>query len=219
MTHAAAGVIAFFLTATPASSRVAGALSPGQTSLPPGTSQPRDKAAAPGTAVLRGRVVASDTGRPIRRARVRIFSDGSGGRTTAPQNRSTATDGDGKHEFKTLPAGRYIVMVSKASYVTLSYGQRRPNEPGKPLEILDAQMVEKVDFSLPRGAILTGRILDEFGEPAESVSISPLPSREAQRNRMVDNGHSTSTNDLGEFRLVGVPAGTVLPLGDGIPAG
>ena len=169
--------------------------------------QPRDNGAKPGTAVLRGRVVASDSGRPIRRARVQLTVEGPGGGSRPPENRGLMTDRDGNYEFKTLTAGRYIVTVSKGSYVTLSYGQRRPNEPGKPIEVLDGQRVEKVDFALPRGAILTGRILDEFGEPAESISVSLVPAGEIQRKRVFNNGRFGSTNDLGEFRIVGVPPG------------
>jgi hypothetical protein len=169
--------------------------------------QPRDNTVKPGTAVLRGRVVASDSGRPIRRARVQLTVEGPGGGSRPPENRGSMTDRDGNYEFKALTAGRYIVTVSKGSYVTLSYGQRRPNEPGKPIEVLDGQHVEKVDFALPRGAILTGRILDEFGEPAEFISVSLVPAGEVQRKRVVNNGRFGSTNDLGEFRIVGVPPG------------
>ena len=94
---------------------------------------PRDNAqpAKPGKATLRGHVVAADTGQPLRKAQVRIFA------SELRENRMTTTDADGRYEFKELPAGRYNVSASKGSYVQLQYGQQRPFEPGKPLEILD----------------------------------------------------------------------------------
>src|SRR2546428_13195967 len=140
---------------------------PGAQSVPLPQMPPRDnsQSAKPGTATLRGHVVAADTGQPLRKAQVRIFA------AELRENRMATTDGDGKYEFKELPAGRYNVSASKGSYVGLQYGQQRPFEPGKPLEILDRQTVEKVDFSLPRGGVITGRILDEFGEPLPDAQV------------------------------------------------
>ena len=120
----------------------------------------------------------------------------------------TTTDGDGKYEFKELPAGRYNVFASKGSYVGLSYGQQRPFEPGKPLEILEAQTVEKVDFALPRGGVITGRIVDEFGEPLADAQVSAQRYQNiAGRRRLVPAGRPAQTNDIGEFRLFAIPPG------------
>src|SRR5829696_4125351 len=107
---------------------------------------PRDNAQPPkvGKSTLRGHVVAADNGQPLRRAQVRVFAP------ELRENRMTTTDADGRYEFKELPAGRYTVSASKGSYVQLQYGQLRPFEPGKPLEVLEAQTIEKIDFSLPK---------------------------------------------------------------------
>src|ERR1700724_2167436 len=79
----------------------------------------------PGTALLRGHVLAADTGRPLRKAQVRLV---------APETRENAaatTDDDGRYEFKEVKAGRYTISATKGSYITLSYGQTRPLEAGK----------------------------------------------------------------------------------------
>jgi protocatechuate 3,4-dioxygenase beta subunit len=165
---------------------------------------PRDNAetAKPGTATLRGHVVAADTGQPLRKAQVRIFA------AELRENRMATTDGDGKYEFKELPAGRYSVSASKGSYVGLQYGQQRPFEPGKPLEILDRQTVEKVDFALPRGGVITGRILDEFGEPLADTQVAAQRYQNiGGRRRLVPAGRPGVTNDIGEFRLFAIPPG------------
>ena len=39
------------------------------------------------------------------------------------------------------------------------------------MQVSDAQVVEKIDFSLPRMGLITGRITDETGEPIEGVSV------------------------------------------------
>jgi hypothetical protein len=165
---------------------------------------PRDNAQPKpaGTATIRGHVVAADTGQPLRKAQVRIVAG------ELRENRVTSTDADGKFEFKEVVAGRYNVSAAKGSYVALQYGQLRPFEPGKPLEILAAQTLEKVDFALPKGAILTGRVLDEFGDalPDAMVSVQRYQNMGGQR-RLIQAGRTSTTNDVGEFRIFAVPPG------------
>jgi hypothetical protein len=165
---------------------------------------PRDSAQTtkPGTATLRGHVVAADSGQALRRAQVRIISG------EMRENRLATTDADGRYEFKLLPAGRYNVSASKGSYVALQYGQQRPFEPGKPLEILDGQTVEKVDFALPRGGVITGRILDEFGDPLSDAQVMVQRYQNMGGNRrLMPAGRPAMTNDIGEFRLFAIPPG------------
>jgi hypothetical protein len=170
----------------------------GVTGLPGRDMQPQKV----GTAVLRGRIVSADAGTPLRRAQVRITSP------DIREGRIISTDADGRFEIKDLPAGRYTVNVSKAGFVGLSYGQKRPNEQPKPIELADGQVLEKIDVSLPRGSVITGRIVDEFGEPVASVSVQVLRSRfmNGQR-RLVNVGTADSTDDIGQFRLFGLPPG------------
>jgi protocatechuate 3,4-dioxygenase beta subunit len=175
---------------------------PAQPGVAPGQVPPRDTSARTGTARLRGHVYAADSGAPLRRARVRLSSP------ELREGRVTMTDAQGAYEFKDLPAGRYNINADKGSYVGLGYGQTRPLEPGKPIEILDGQTIEKVDFALPRGAVITGRVLDEYGEPVADVQVMPMQMRYAQgRRRMLPSGRSSSTNDAGEFRIFGLAPG------------
>jgi len=169
---------------------------------PQGPARDTSQTARTGTATLRGRVVAADTGQPLRKAQVRIVAP------DIRENRMTSTDGDGKYEFKEVVPGRYTVSASKGSYVSLQYGQQRPFEPGKPLEILDRQLVEKVDFALPHGAIITGRVIDEFGEPLPDamVMVQRYQNFNGQR-RLVPAGRNGTTNDIGEFRIFAIPPG------------
>jgi hypothetical protein len=156
----------------------------------------------PGTATLRGHVLAADTGRPLRKAQVRIFAG------EIRENRVATTDDDGKYEFKEVKAGRYTINATKGSYISLSYGQTRPLEGGTPLEIKDGQTVERVDFSLPRGAVITGRIFDEFGEPLSDVMVAPMRYQFVQGKRtLVNAGRQSTTDDNGEFRLFGITPG------------
>ena len=154
-----------------------------------------------GTGKLRGRIVAADTGSIVRRAQVRISSPDIGTRTAF-------TDAQGRYEFKDLPAGRFNVSVSKSGFITMQYGQTRPFEPGRPIDLVDAQVMEKADVALQRGSSVSGRILDEFGEPVGDANVSAMRLQYAGgKRRLVPAGRNSTTNDLGQFRVFGLPPG------------
>lgn len=158
-----------------------------------------------GTAVIRGQIVAADTGAPIRRAQVRISSP------EARESRVAATDAQGRFEVKQLPAGRYTINASKAGFVTLQYGQRRPSESGTPIELGDGQALDKLTIALPRGSVLGGRITDEFGEPVANASVIAMRYSYAGGGRRLtaapgSNSRDT-TDDQGHYRLFGLPPG------------
>src|SRR5262245_60269268 len=104
---------------------LAGALSAISAQSPrPGQPQQssRDTPAQPDATVevpkgkITGRVLAADTGRPVRRARVSVTAP------ELPEGRGTLTDDSGVFELTELPPGRYTLAVSKTGFVTLSYG-------------------------------------------------------------------------------------------------
>lgn len=156
----------------------------------------------PGTATIRGHVFAADTGEPLRKAQVRIVAN------EIRENRLTTTDVNGAYEFTEVRPGRYTINATKGSYVSMSYGQARSTDAPKPLEILDRQTVERLDLSLPRGGVITGRIVDDFGEPMSDVQVSPQRYQFVQgRRTLMMSGRISLTNDLGEFRLFGIAPG------------
>src|SRR5262249_46593535 len=65
---------------------------------------------------------------------------------------------------------------------------------------------EKVDFALPRGSVIAGRIVDEFGDPAADVQVMAMRYQFMQgTRRLMPAGRGATTNDIGEFRLFGFP--------------
>ena len=106
----------------------------GQVIQPPSAQQvapPSAAATSKPTAVVRGHVYAADSGLPLRGAPVRIATVEGG--TAAGDSRLAYTDVNGAYEFTELPSGRYNLTAMKGAYVTLSYGQTRPFEPGQTL--------------------------------------------------------------------------------------
>jgi protocatechuate 3,4-dioxygenase beta subunit len=175
-----------------------------------GAQAPAQPQTPPATAIIRGHVFAADTGQPLRKAHVRLNQiDVSGALTTTAgrENRATTTDADGKYEFTDLPGGRYNVSASKGAYITVSWGQQQPNTPGKPLDLHAGETLDRVDFTLPRGGVITGRIVDEFGEPLSGLQITAMRAQTFNGKRQLMQAGYGSTDDVGEFRMFGLTPG------------
>jgi hypothetical protein len=154
-----------------------------------------------GTSLIRGFVVAADTGDPIRRAMVTVRSnDGRSGGVVS-------TNAEGRFEIKELLGGRYNISAQKAGYVSTSYGQRRAEQPGTPLEILEGQIVDKLTISMPRGGVITGKLLDEFGDPIAGAQVSALRHRFINGSRRLMPSGSGQSDDLGNYRIYGLSPG------------
>jgi hypothetical protein len=150
-------------------------------------------------------VLTADTGTPLRRAQITIAAPELGVRLV------TDTDGEGRYEVTELPAGRYTATAAKGGFVTLQYGQRRPFEPGRPLALSGGQLLERVDFALPRGGVIAGRITDEFGEPITGVQVEAYRYQYGpggERSLANSGGFGLAlTDDLGQFRVFGLMPG------------
>ncbi len=166
----------------------------------------RDQPPTPraGAGVIRGRVVRADTGEPLRRVQVRV-DEWSTREVGGPA--ATMTDADGRYELTQLPAGRYQLRARRGGYVEVAYGQRRPFERGRPLELGENAVLQNIDFALPPGAVVTGRVVDETGEAVAHASVSLARRRYIDGARRLVAESSGSTDDRGEFRIFGVPPG------------
>jgi hypothetical protein len=164
------------------------------------SARPAPTAVAP-TGRVSGRVVAGDTGRPIKRARV-FLSAGE-----LPGGRGTLTDENGAFDFADLPAGRYTINASKSGYIQLSYGQRRPLQAGTPLQLLDGQQLKSVDFALPKGGVISGRVSDESGDVMPGVSVAVMRYQYQQGDRRLIPAGQGQTDDRGVYRVWGLNPG------------
>ena len=131
----------------------------------PATRRPSSRHRPPPAGRITGRVVAADNGRPVKRARVFISA------AEMPGGRGMLTDDAGVFDFTELPGGRYTLTVSKTGFVSLSYGQRRPLQAGTPLQLAEDQQIKGIQFQLPRGSVIAGRVLDEDGDAMPGVMV------------------------------------------------
>jgi len=183
---------------------------PGAATTAPLPGMPGGAQAQAGTARLRGRVVAAQTGAPLRRAQVSLGSPAS----PTPTPRTASTDSDGRFEFTQLPPGRYSVIVNKTGYVALQYGQKRPTDPMTMVTLADGERRDDVNFALPRGGVIAVRITDDYGDPLPGAQVQVQryqygPDGQRRLNIVFGSGSvgPSTTDDRGEARLYGLAAG------------
>jgi hypothetical protein len=150
---------------------------------------------------ITGRVVAADNGRPVKRARVFVSA------TELPGGRGLLTDDNGVFDFSELPAGRYTLTVSKSGFVSLSYGQRRPLQAGTPLQLAEDQQLKGIQFQLPRGSVISGRVLDEDGDAMPGVMVRVMRYQYQQGERRLTPAGTAQTDDRGQYRVWGLMPG------------
>jgi 5-hydroxyisourate hydrolase-like protein (transthyretin family) len=154
----------------------------------------------PGTASVSGTIGVVGTGQPARRARVTLSSAEGGGA------RTTTTDEHGRYVFGGLVAGRYNLSASKAGHVGTAYGAARPGRPGTPIQLAEGQAFA-ANLLLPRGSVITGTVVDEFGEPAPGTPVRAMRYvLQGGRRRLQQSGTGT-TDDRGIYRIFGLQPG------------
>lgn len=171
------------------------------------------QAAPAATGSISGRVLEEGSNKPVVGARVMLFPQP--GRPMAGPPPQSTTDANGAFAFTSLAPGDYRVDVQKTGYVPYNYPQpgMRPPMP-RPFHV-EAGQPTAVDVHLQKGAVVTGRVLDANGEPfadARVMALRRMPAGPTAATGMAQRlipapGQSQQTNDIGEFRVSGLPPG------------
>ena len=183
---------------------------PPRTSPPAAQTPGRDAPtpSATGTAIVSGVVTSEEsTPRPVRRALLTLSSPDATPRTTL-------TDDDGRFAFTGQPAGRFTLSAAKAGWVTGYFGVRGAGRgPGTTVAVGGGQKVT-ADLTMTRGAVIAGRIVNQFGQPQADVQPVVMEFRTIASERVLSfvrggvTPRLSATDDRGEYRIYGLPPGT-----------
>ena len=176
----------------------------------------------PGTAVLLGRVVEAGSTTGVGGAAVSISSSALGSDTAVFEDGTTGgprrviANNNGQFVFRNLPAGSYSISTTAAGYVPGSYGQTRVIQfargldLARTLQVKNGERLVEATVQMWRMGGMSGRVLDEAGEPMVNVPVQVLA-------RMTDWGGPTmvqmvevASDDRGAFHVDVVPGDYVV---------
>lgn len=162
-----------------------------------------------GTGGIRGRVVDGADGRPLRGAMVSVSSRRPA--REIPVQFSARTGADGTFAIEQLADGDYVVFLHRQGFV-----EPRDTPPTPRHVTVRGDTIEIGDLPLLRGGALTGRVLDDRGEPVVRARVTPI-GRPHGQDLMATVGGMVQTDDRGVYRAHGLMPGRytvrVVPIG------
>ena len=154
-----------------------------------------------GTAALGGVVVADASSKPLRVATVVAIGAFTG------VLRVTSTDSDGRFLFTNLPADAYTVAASKAPYLGAVAGAKRAARPGSTVVVANGASNTTLTIRLPLAAVIAGTITDDMNQPASALVMAQRRQTRNGETALVTTGGMVPTDDLGRYRIYGLPPG------------
>ncbi|MDX6695078.1 MAG: hypothetical protein QOF02_2681 [Blastocatellia bacterium] len=158
-----------------------------------------------GTGTITGRITVGD--KPARGVTVVLLTGNPYGPERKPQARAT-TDAEGRFRLSNVPAGRHEVVPVAPAFVVpgtrTGYGSQ-----GKSVNLVEGETIDKIDFALVRGGVITGRVTDADGRPviAEHPQLTQADQSNGQRSPLFFNSNSFETDDRGIYRMYGITPG------------
>lgn len=154
-----------------------------------------------GAATITGRVVTQeDASTGIARARVVLT-----GETIAEPRVAISTE-NGSFTFEALPAGAYLVTASASGFASQAYAETRTGTAPR-VTLTDGQKLTGLQIELARAGVIAGQILDEDNRPFVGATVEALVPRTQESRVDLLGVASATSDDRGEFRLTGLPAG------------
>ena len=170
-----------------------------QTAQPPRDGvQPAQKT---GTGVITGRVLAGNTDGGVASATVYLVV-----REPTSPPRAVLTDRSGRFTIDKLPAGSYRLSALPPE----NKGRFLATDASRPIDVDEGATVTAPEMRLPIGAAVSGRVIDERGEPLANVEVYAMGQRYGSPQPIRLGPSFLRTDDNGRFRLFGLPAGDVI---------
>jgi len=158
-----------------------------------------------------GRVISAADGTALKSAQIALMPE----RKLSRKDPFVATsDAKGHFFLKDVVPGRYEFIAIHVGYVTQHFKPEGGPDQGVILTLAPGQKLEDVLFRMKRASVISGRVINEDGEPIVGVPVT-AERRETEEERdeegPVSASHpelaaekTTITDDRGEYRLFGL---------------
>ncbi len=160
------------------------------------------QASAPARATLSGIVTKDPGSEPVKKALIELISESQsdGGNYTA------VTGMDGSFRIENILPGRYRMFVERTGYREID--KHRPRGEGRVLALAAGQEMKDLVIRLQAAAVIAGRVTDEDGDPMAEAQVAVLRQTFVAGRSHWEQVGAGRTNDLGEYRIPGLAAGS-----------
>ena len=149
---------------------------------------------------ISGQVVDATSETPIPRCVVEIVDvkRGFGSRTVL-------TGEDGRFRFEGVPASKYRLSASKPGFLTQAYEQH--DNFSTAIAVGPRLVSENLVFRLTPGAIVSGTVMDEWGEPVRQAQVKLFRDQNTDGLRSNRQQGGNMTDDRGAFEIADIEPG------------
>src|SRR6202167_2545858 len=171
----------------------------------PGAANPAtdgNQLAHPARALVGGIVTKDPGSEPVKKALIELIaeSQGDGGNYTA------LTGLDGGFRIENIIPGRYRMFVERTGYQEIDKHHHRTE--GRVLALTAGQEMKDLVIHLQAAAVIEGRVTDEDGDPLAEARAAVLRQTVVAGRSRWEQAGAERTNDLGEYRIPGLAAGS-----------
>ena len=149
---------------------------------------------------VEGIVVDQTSGQRLARVHVRVTPDADP--DSAEEIYGAASDNAGHFAIARLNPGRYQVLLERAGYV------QTPAKGAYPIPrftLKAGQNLTDLKLEMARRALLSGRVVDEYGDPMPRLQVLVIPVAPTRLPPSLLGGLNMETDDRGEFQFLTGP--------------
>ncbi|MGA8438923.1 MAG: carboxypeptidase-like regulatory domain-containing protein [Candidatus Sulfotelmatobacter sp.] len=153
-------------------------------------------------AVVTG-VVSKDPGsEPLKKALIELIAESQ----SDGANYTALTAADGSFRIENIVPGRYRLFVERTGYQEVDKQRRRTE--GRVLTLSAGQEMKDLVIRLQTAAVVEGRVTDEDGDPMPEAQVAVMRQTFISGRSHWEQVGAERTNDLGEYRIAGLAAGS-----------
>jgi large repetitive protein len=157
---------------------------------------------------IRGKAVTS-AGAPLAKVRLRLIPESARDLPIGlgPVAASTQSNGRGEFAITSVASGRYTLIADRAGYLRQAYGAKAGSLEGTVLVLSAGSTVADLELEMYPTAGVSGRTLDESGDPVRGVMVRALQRRYTSAGPGISAVAATTSNAIGEFNIFDLAPG------------
>lgn len=157
---------------------------------------------------ISGHVYRADNSEPIPRAVVSLNPMGGRGITVTASPQSTRTDVNGAFTFTTVTPGNYTLSAQHTGYINEAFIRAISGGGPETITVAAGDTLNKIDVRLRAAGVISGTVLDEDNQPLEGAQVAAIRIRYQKGGQQQElPSQQVMSDDLGNFRLYGLPEG------------